>query len=150
MDDFDCFNLDELNDSLVVTTAVRNSNEVKIRSDEITLQQQPNEYHFDEQFHSSFETFVEKFMAEVILMKLQQKTSDKIFSLCTDLIKKYSSFLCQVFKNSTDPLFDEILSRESEKICGKFSKMNASHKRKKEFEHNQFYVQPTEKNLGIS
>lgn len=149
----DCFNLDELNDSLVVTTALRKPNKQENRSAGMKVDtQQNNEHHFDEEFHSSFDIFVEKCMKEVILMKVMQKTSDMVFSLCTDLIKEYSSFLCQVFENSIrcDPLLNEILSRESTNVCEKLAKKNAAYKRKKGFEQNELYVQPTERNLGIN
>lgn len=113
--------------------------------------QQDDEYHIDEAYHATFNSFFERFVENVVLLKLQQVATDKVFKLCSELLREFSEYLRKAFEHCNDNVAPhEIIKTEAEAICGKLDKMNSMYKRKKKIEDNQFYVHPVEKNLGIS
>lgn len=152
MDDHDCFNLDELNDSLIVTTTARKPKKETFRPSEIKIEmKQNNECDVDEIFHASFESFFKYFCEQIFLLKLQQKQTDSVFELCSNLVREYSKLLTEVlFTYQTNgTTHKEIIMNEMENVCSEIDKMNGAQKRRKLIEQSELYVRPIEKNIGI-
>lgn len=110
MDKMNCFNLDELNDSLVVTTDLECSLVQKIQTDIKINSQKTDEYQINDLNYVKFKAFIQNAFEEVILLKLQHKSMDEVFNLCSGLIREYTLLLRRILRDSSQckELFDTI------------------------------------------
>lgn len=98
--------------------------------------------------YNDFDIFFTKFTQEIIQMSLPHKTTDKIFSLCCDLVEQMKT-MCFTLEKTECLKSCDALNVSSEYIIKKIHENDTHYKRNKLQKKNIFFVEPEEKAMGL-
>lgn len=87
----------------------------------------------------NIDDFLDLFTTEVIMLKLNSKSTNAVFNLCRKLMDNMQIF-CENSVNREDMF---------KYVSNKLSSMNSEEKRKKFFKNNENFVKPVEKAIGL-